>query len=201
MGTKPLSLLPSRGYTLVKKSLHISFPDLHVCINSHADFLFIALQISCEIIRVHSVNTILCKFPGKLLYGFSEFDKMQAAKETAANVTASARSGMDKTKASVQGKAEEMKTRDPLQKEMAAQKKEAKIQEAEREKQGAVQQNNLARHEAEAGGFGHGYTTTGGGTTGTGGNHHAAHTAGGAVPGGAGHVGGGHLTGTGRHAI
>ncbi|XP_075511388.1 18 kDa seed maturation protein-like isoform X3 [Primulina tabacum] len=119
---------------------------------------------------------------------------MQAAKETATNVTASARSGMDKTKASVQGKAEEMKTRDPLQKEMAAQKKEAKIQEAEREKQGAVHQNNLARHEADAGGFGHGHTATGG-------NHHTAHTAGGAVPGGAGHVGDGHLTGTGRHAI
>ncbi|KAL0316880.1 UNVERIFIED_CONTAM: Late embryogenesis abundant protein 46 [Sesamum radiatum] len=48
---------------------------------------------------------------------------MQSAKETASNVAASAKSGMEKTKATVQEKAERMTTRDPIQKDMATQKK------------------------------------------------------------------------------
>ncbi|CAA0812699.1 Non-structural maintenance of chromosomes element 4 homolog A [Striga hermonthica] len=56
---------------------------------------------------------------------------MQSAK----NVAASAKAGMEKTKATVQEKAEKMTTRDPLQKEMAEEKKEARIHQAELQKQ------------------------------------------------------------------
>ncbi|KAL7134085.1 hypothetical protein ABFS83_11G003500 [Erythranthe nasuta] len=74
---------------------------------------------------------------------------MQSAKETAASIAASAKAGMEKTKATVQEKAEKMTTRDPLQKEMATQKKAERIHEVEREK-----------HEATGGGaFGQDYTT------------------------------------------
>ncbi|KZV36404.1 18 kDa seed maturation protein [Dorcoceras hygrometricum] len=83
---------------------------------------------------------------------------MQAGKETAANIAASARSGMEKTKAVALEKVEQMKTRDPMMKDMATQKKESKIEEVERQKQGAMQQNKLARHEGDAGGFGGGFT-------------------------------------------
>ncbi|KAL7092781.1 hypothetical protein ACP275_11G003700 [Erythranthe tilingii] len=73
----------------------------------------------------------------------------KSVKETAASIAASAKAGMEKTKATVQEKAEKMTTRDPLQKEMATQKKDERIHEAEREK-----------HEATGGGaFGHNYTT------------------------------------------
>ncbi|CAI9787568.1 unnamed protein product [Fraxinus pennsylvanica] len=83
---------------------------------------------------------------------------MQSAKETAANVTASAKSGLEKTKATAQEKAGKMTTRDPVQKEIATEKKEAKIQEAERQK-------HEMREAAKAGRTtGHGYTA--GGTTG-----------------------------------
>nr|XP_027070639.1 protein LE25-like [Coffea arabica] len=47
---------------------------------------------------------------------------MQKAKETSADVAASAKSGMDKTKAALQEKAEKMTT-DPVKKEMAERKK------------------------------------------------------------------------------
>ncbi|XP_027070639.2 18 kDa seed maturation protein-like [Coffea arabica] len=58
---------------------------------------------------------------------------MQKAKETSADVAASAKSGMDKTKAALQEKAEKMTT-DPVKKEMAERKKEEKFFEAECEK-------------------------------------------------------------------
>ncbi|XP_027066358.1 late embryogenesis abundant protein 46 [Coffea arabica] len=59
---------------------------------------------------------------------------MQKAKETSADVAASAKSGMDKTKATLQEKAEKMTT-DPVKKEMAERKKEEKLFEAECEKE------------------------------------------------------------------
>ncbi|XP_073158128.1 uncharacterized protein [Henckelia pumila] len=122
---------------------------------------------------------------------------MQSAKESAANVAASARSGMEKTKATVLEKAEQIKTRDPMMKDMATQKKEAKIQQAEREKQGAVQQNRLAKHEGAAGGYGHGFTAIGDTATGTGGhnNLNPVGTGGHHNPLGTGHT----ATGTGGH--
>ncbi|KAI3446422.1 hypothetical protein Pfo_003087 [Paulownia fortunei] len=95
---------------------------------------------------------------------------MQSAKETAANITASAKAGMEKTKATVQEKAEKMTTRDPLQNEMATQKKEERILEAERQKQEA-REHNVA---TGGGTYGHDYTTGGGYSTGTGESHPTA---------------------------
>ncbi|XP_011078825.1 11 kDa late embryogenesis abundant protein-like [Sesamum indicum] len=108
---------------------------------------------------------------------------MQSAKETASNVAASAKAGMEKTKATVQEKAERMTTRDPIQKDMATQKKEDRIYEAERQKQEAREHNAAAR-QTGGGAYGEGYTTgTTGGvlghdyTTGTGGTGAGGYTA------------------------
>ncbi|KAL1196897.1 Late embryogenesis abundant protein 46 [Cardamine amara subsp. amara] len=76
---------------------------------------------------------------------------MQSMKETASNIAASAKSGMDKTKATLTEKAEQMKTRDPLQKEMATQKKEGRINQAEMQKREAMEHNAAMRESAGAG--------------------------------------------------
>ncbi|KAM3339439.1 11 kDa late embryogenesis abundant protein [Capsicum chinense] len=87
--------------------------------------------------------------------------------QTGKDAAAAAKAGMEKTKASVQEKAERMTTRDPLKKEMATEKKEDRVAAAEMDKQAAK-----AQHAAEK----HGRTTTTGigatgtGTTGTGTN-------------------------------
>ncbi|KAA8518263.1 hypothetical protein F0562_015854 [Nyssa sinensis] len=83
-----------------------------------------------------------------------------SVKETAANTATSAKAGMDKTKATMQEKAEKMSTRDPLQKEMATQKKEEKIDQAELNKQEARAHNAASRQAVSAGGT-HTYSTTG----------------------------------------
>ncbi|KAG5402882.1 hypothetical protein BRARA_C00264 [Brassica rapa] len=80
---------------------------------------------------------------------------MQSMKETASNIAASAKSGMDKTKATLEEKAEKMTTRDPVQKQMATQKKEAKINQAEMQKR-EVREHNAAMKEAAGGGTGTG---------------------------------------------
>ncbi|KAG8371861.1 hypothetical protein BUALT_Bualt12G0007000 [Buddleja alternifolia] len=112
---------------------------------------------------------------------------MQSAKETASNVAASAKAGMEKTKATLQEKGEKMTTRDPLQKEIATEKKDERIHEAERQKLEARQQNVATRQGAAGGGtFGHDYTTGTGHPTGAGvrsdypqtGTTGAGHTAG-----------------------
>lgn len=71
---------------------------------------------------------------------------MQSAKK----VVASAQAGMEKTKAVVQEKVEKMKTKDPIQKDMATEKKEAKINEAEMLKQQAYSQNAAGKHTTSA---------------------------------------------------
>ncbi|CAI9779440.1 unnamed protein product [Fraxinus pennsylvanica] len=76
---------------------------------------------------------------------------MQSIKETVANVAASAKSGMDKTKAVVQEKMERMTANNPTEKEIATDKKEEKINQAELHKQEVREQ---------AGGT-HSYSTTG----------------------------------------
>ncbi|XP_076881602.1 11 kDa late embryogenesis abundant protein-like [Bidens hawaiensis] len=81
-------------------------------------------------------------------------------KETAANIGASAKSGMEKTKATLQEKGERMTAHDPTQKEMATEKKEARINQAEYEKQVAREQNATQRQAAEATGT-HSFSTTG----------------------------------------
>ncbi|KHN07426.1 18 kDa seed maturation protein [Glycine soja] len=72
----------------------------------------------------------------------------ESIKETAANIGASAKAGMEKTKATVQEKAERMTARDPMQKELATQKKEAKMSQAELDKQAARQHNTAAKQSA-----------------------------------------------------
>ncbi|CAN7069274.1 hypothetical protein IGI04_041839 [Brassica rapa subsp. trilocularis] len=76
---------------------------------------------------------------------------MQSMKETASNIAASAKSGMDKTKATLEEKAEKMTTRDPLQKEMATQKKEGRINEAEMQKREAREHNAVMKEASGAG--------------------------------------------------
>ncbi|CAJ2671314.1 seed maturation protein [Trifolium pratense] len=68
----------------------------------------------------------------------------ESIKETAANIGASAKSGMEKTKANVQEKTEKMTAHDPLQKEMATQKKDAKVNQAELDKEAAREHNAAA---------------------------------------------------------
>ncbi|KAK3000336.1 hypothetical protein RJ639_021382 [Escallonia herrerae] len=94
--------------------------------------------------------------------------KMQTAKnaaasvkETAANVAASAKAGMEKTKATAQEKGEKMTAHDPMQKEMATEKKETRVNQAELNKQGERQENAAARQAASATGGTHSYSTTG----------------------------------------
>ncbi|KAI7732536.1 hypothetical protein M8C21_024142 [Ambrosia artemisiifolia] len=84
-----------------------------------------------------------------------------SVKETAANIGASAKSGMEKTKATLQEKGERLTAHDPTQKEMATDKKEARINQAEYEKQVAREQNATQRQATEAGGGTHSYSTTG----------------------------------------
>uniref|UniRef100_A0A7N0UB25 Seed maturation protein LEA 4 n=1 Tax=Kalanchoe fedtschenkoi TaxID=63787 RepID=A0A7N0UB25_KALFE len=69
---------------------------------------------------------------------------MQKAKETASNVAASAKAGMDKTKAVVQEKVDKMSAHDPVEKDMAAQRKEERIQQAEMNKQQTREHNAAA---------------------------------------------------------
>ncbi|KAF5737342.1 hypothetical protein HS088_TW13G00221 [Tripterygium wilfordii] len=87
---------------------------------------------------------------------------MQNIKETAANVAASAKSGMEKAKATAQEKVETTTAHDPLQKEMATQKKDERIMEAELNKQEARTHNAAVKHGAQT--HGHtGMTTSGAG--------------------------------------
>ncbi|KAL8463882.1 hypothetical protein ACS0TY_033723 [Phlomoides rotata] len=88
---------------------------------------------------------------------------MQPIKETAANVAASAKSGMDKTRATVQEKMERVTAHNPTEKEMATERKEEKIHRAELSKQEAREQNAAARMAANTGGS---YSYTAAGPTG-----------------------------------
>ncbi|XP_076894427.1 11 kDa late embryogenesis abundant protein-like [Bidens hawaiensis] len=95
-----------------------------------------------------------------------------SVKESVSNMAASAKAGMEKTKATLQEKGEKMTAHDPMQKEMAREKKEERKHEAEYEKQ-AAKEHNAAQRAAGTMGTGtgtHTYTTTARGRhTGTGG--------------------------------
>ncbi|KAJ4838138.1 hypothetical protein Tsubulata_037467 [Turnera subulata] len=96
---------------------------------------------------------------------------MQSMKQGAANVAASAKAGMEKTKATMQEKVDKMSAHDPVEKQMATDKKEQRIAEADLRKQEAREHNAAAKEAAAATG-GRGHFTTGGpgaayGTTGT----------------------------------
>ncbi|KAH0971937.1 hypothetical protein GBA52_024093 [Prunus armeniaca] len=86
-----------------------------------------------------------------------------SVKETAANIAASAKSGMDKTKATVQEKVEKMTAHDPVEKDMAARKGEERMVGAKLNKREAMTHNTVARHKASVGGP-TGYTASGTGT-------------------------------------
>ncbi|PIM97484.1 hypothetical protein CDL12_30043 [Handroanthus impetiginosus] len=83
---------------------------------------------------------------------------MQTIKETAANAAASAKSGMEKTKAAFQ--VETMSADNPTEKEMATEKKEEKMNQAETDKQGAHEQNAATKEEVGSG-ESYSYSTTG----------------------------------------
>ncbi|CAN0879049.1 18 kDa seed maturation protein [Linum grandiflorum] len=89
---------------------------------------------------------------------------MQSMKETASNLGASAKAGMEKTKAAVQEKVEKVSSRDPVQKDMATQKKEARMAEAEAMKRD-VKTHNAATKQGEqvfgSGNAGTNYTSGG----------------------------------------
>ncbi|KAK6779050.1 hypothetical protein RDI58_025768 [Solanum bulbocastanum] len=113
---------------------------------------------------------------------------MEAAKKTAANVAASAKSGMEKTKAVVTEKAEKLTTSEPVERQMATEKKEQRIHQAEMDKLAAQEQNAASRQAAATGGT-TAYTATGGGVD-------LGHTTTGTHGMTAGHTGLGHTTGT-----
>ncbi|PKU63653.1 11 kDa late embryogenesis abundant protein-like [Dendrobium catenatum] len=74
---------------------------------------------------------------------------MEAGKEKVLNIGATAKAGMDKTKATAEEKIERMKTRDPLQKEVAEGRKLEKIHQAELAKQQAYKENAIQKGEGE----------------------------------------------------
>ncbi|KAL5545468.1 hypothetical protein UlMin_005155 [Ulmus minor] len=83
---------------------------------------------------------------------------MESTKEAAANVGASAMSGLEKTKATLQEKVEKVKAHDPVEKQMATERKEDKIDVAELNKQEAFHRNAAVKD----------YSTTGHPFAGTG---------------------------------
>ncbi|XP_060200186.1 late embryogenesis abundant protein 46-like [Lycium barbarum] len=86
---------------------------------------------------------------------------MQAMKETASNIAASAKSGMEKTKVIAQEKMERMTANNPTEKEMATEMKEERINEAEMKKQEAREENATARQGYSSTGKTYSYSTTG----------------------------------------
>nr|CAH0117516.1 late embryogenesis abundant group 1 protein [Pisum sativum subsp. elatius]CAH0117542.1 late embryogenesis abundant group 1 protein [Pisum fulvum] len=100
---------------------------------------------------------------------------MEKTKETAANIGASAKSGLEKTKANVQEKTERMTAHNPLEKELATQKKDERVAQAELDKQAARQHNAAATAGNTLGQGRHHTTGTGGNPNatgyGTGGTH------------------------------
>ncbi|RWW76676.1 hypothetical protein BHE74_00015214 [Ensete ventricosum] len=75
---------------------------------------------------------------------------MASVKETAGNVAASAKAGMDKTTATVQEKVEKMTAHTPTEKAMAEERKQEKVREAEINKQETMQQNAAAQQQTRA---------------------------------------------------
>ncbi|KAJ6829444.1 putative 11 kDa late embryogenesis abundant protein [Iris pallida] len=74
-----------------------------------------------------------------------------SAKEAVANIGASAKSGMDKTKAVIEEKAEKMTAHHPAEKEIAEKRKEEKLKEAETRKQEAMHYNAAVKEQVATG--------------------------------------------------
>ncbi|CAL9109596.1 unnamed protein product [Musa hybrid cultivar] len=78
---------------------------------------------------------------------------VESAKDTAGNITASTKAGMEKTTASVEEKVvEKMRARDPEEKAEAARRKEERKYEAEAEKEAAKERHAAEREDVRAGG-------------------------------------------------
>ncbi|KAJ3693171.1 hypothetical protein LUZ60_008651 [Juncus effusus] len=75
---------------------------------------------------------------------------MEAVRETAANIGASAKAGMDKTKATLEEKVEKMTAQHPAEKEMAEQMKLEKFREAETMKRNAMEHNAAVKEHAHS---------------------------------------------------
>ena len=84
---------------------------------------------------------------------------VESVKETASNIAASAKSGMDKTKATAQEKVDKMRADDDYDKALASEKKQDRVTEAELRKQQAMS-HNAAEKDAKTAVAGH--TGTGG---------------------------------------
>ncbi|XP_022971427.1 11 kDa late embryogenesis abundant protein-like [Cucurbita maxima] len=83
----------------------------------------------------------------------------ESVKESAANVGASARAGMEKTKATAQEKVDKMRAHDPLEKDMASERKEERLHGAELDKQQARAEHAAERQAASKTGAHTGLTT------------------------------------------
>ncbi|KAL2923841.1 18 kDa seed maturation protein [Bienertia sinuspersici] len=66
---------------------------------------------------------------------------VESVKEATSNIAASAKSGMDKTKATVQEKVDKMKAQDDHEKALATEKKSERLMDAELRKQQAMSHN------------------------------------------------------------
>lgn len=76
---------------------------------------------------------------------------MESTKEAAANVGASARAGMGKTRATVQGQVEKATAHNASDKEAAEVRRQERVRAAEEEKQHAMRANAAAKERASAG--------------------------------------------------
>ncbi|KAG8047029.1 hypothetical protein GUJ93_ZPchr0008g13960 [Zizania palustris] len=76
---------------------------------------------------------------------------MESTKEAAANVGASARAGMDKTRAAVQGQVEKATAHNASEKAAAEVRRQQRVQAAEEEKQHAMRANAAAKERATGG--------------------------------------------------
>ncbi|KAG9456676.1 hypothetical protein H6P81_001184 [Aristolochia fimbriata] len=93
----------------------------------------------------------------------------EGMKEKASNVGAAAKSGMDKTKASMEEKADKMRAHGGGEKEMAREKRDQRQAEAEMNKQEKYEENAAQKEAARPGGtVGHTHTGATGPTTGHG---------------------------------
>nr|AAG37454.1 seed maturation protein LEA 4 [Glycine tomentella] len=95
----------------------------------------------------------------------------KSIKEPAATIGASAKVWHEENQGHCPREAERMTARDPMQKELATQKKDAKMSQAELDKQAARQHNTAAKQAATAGHMGQGHHTPGTATYSTTGEH------------------------------
>lgn len=87
------------------------------------------------------------------MQGGKSSNAVETAKEAAANVSASAWAGKEKSKAVVQGTVDKMTAHDPAAKEAAEAMKQERIHEVEAVKRDAMRHNAAAKERATAAGY------------------------------------------------